>query len=170
MAALFFILLPQAHANVLINEFMAINGAYPIGLSGDFDDWIELYNDSNEPVDVGGFYLTDDLSNPTQWRFPTDSARETTLGPQGFLLIMADNDLTTGQWHHVALTSADSAVLSFTQMDSYLDGQITDPHGFELTAVGTANDASGPIRFMGFTAAADAPPGVGPFAGKITYA
>ena len=84
MAALFCILLPQARANVLINEFMAINGDYPIGVSEDFDDWIELYNDSNEPVDVGGFYLTDDLSDPTQWQFPTDRARETTLGPRGF--------------------------------------------------------------------------------------
>ncbi|MCP4452719.1 MAG: hypothetical protein GY809_14750 [Planctomycetes bacterium] len=99
MAAVFFILLTQARANILINEFMAINGDVPIGLSGDFDDWIELYNDSNEPVDVGGFYLTDDLSNPTQWQFPTDNARETTIGPRGFLLIMADNDPTSAGLH-----------------------------------------------------------------------
>lgn len=99
MAALLFVLWPHARASVLINEFMAINGNYPIGVLGDLDDWIELYNDSDEAVDVGGFYLTDDISNPTQWQLPLGRSRETTIPAKGFLLIMADNDLNSTGLH-----------------------------------------------------------------------
>ena len=43
---------------VVINEFMASNVKTIADGQGQFDDWIELYNPSDAPVDVGGWYLT----------------------------------------------------------------------------------------------------------------
>ncbi|NQV33386.1 MAG: CotH kinase family protein, partial [Phycisphaeraceae bacterium] len=113
-AALLFSLWPCARANVLINEFMAMNGSYSVGAEGEFDDWIELYNDSNESVNVGGMYLTDDISNPTQWQIPADNPRETSIRARGFLLIIADNDLTsTGLHANFKLDSAGEEIALF---------------------------------------------------------
>ena len=70
--------LPQLY----INEILAsnVNTGYDT-LSNNFNDWIEIYNDSDQSVDVGGFYLTDDMSKPTQWQFPSDRPDETTIDP-----------------------------------------------------------------------------------------
>ena len=54
----------------VINELMANNTRTLSDEMGDFDDWIEIHNPSAQPVDIGGMYLTDRLSNPTKWRIP----------------------------------------------------------------------------------------------------
>ena len=56
-----------AAEDVVINELMASNGATLRDGQGQYDDWVELYNASDTPVDIGGMYLTDDLSRPTRW-------------------------------------------------------------------------------------------------------
>jgi hypothetical protein len=82
---------PGAPLPVLINEWMA-NNAGPDGLAdpldGAFKDWFELYNPNPDPVNLSGFYLTDDLALPTQWRIPTNSL----IPGRGFLLVWADNN------------------------------------------------------------------------------
>jgi len=55
---------------VVINELMAVNDAVLADENGDFSDWIELYNPSDHPVPLGGWYLTDDEDTPTKWRIP----------------------------------------------------------------------------------------------------
>ncbi len=65
----------------------------PTGEEDDFDspsvfvDWVELYNTSGNPVNLGGWSLTDDETNPGKWRFPTN----TTISGLGFLLVLCDN-------------------------------------------------------------------------------
>ena len=51
---------------LIINEFLASNDACCTDQSGDYDDWVELFNDSNDPIDIGGMYFTDtpDDNNP----------------------------------------------------------------------------------------------------------
>ena len=81
---------PGVPLPVLINEWMADN-AGPDGfadpLDGLFKNWFELYNPNPDPVNLSGFYLTDDLALPTQWRIPTNSL----IPGRGFLLVWADN-------------------------------------------------------------------------------
>jgi hypothetical protein len=76
----------------LISEFMASNGSrLPLGAGdlldqdGDSSDWIEIYNPTDAPVDLGGWYLTDDRGNLTKWRFPDGRI----LGPGEFLVVFA---------------------------------------------------------------------------------
>ena len=46
-----------------INEFLASNDAcYPDEV-GEYDDWVELYNSSSGPIDVGGMYIADNLED-----------------------------------------------------------------------------------------------------------
>lgn len=55
---------------IVINEFMSSNSNTIADEDGDFEDWIELYNPGNASVDLYGYYLSDDYSNPYKWRFP----------------------------------------------------------------------------------------------------
>jgi hypothetical protein len=72
---------------VQINEWMADNeGFIPDPGDGKFHDWFELYNPAETPADLSGFYLTDNLSNRTQYRIPSD----TLIPPGGHLLVWAD--------------------------------------------------------------------------------
>jgi hypothetical protein len=75
---------------VIVNEWMA-NNAGPDGLAdpldGLFKDWFELYNPNPTNINLSGFYLTDDLALPTEWRIPTN----TIIAGHGFLLVWADN-------------------------------------------------------------------------------
>jgi hypothetical protein len=66
---------------------------------GEYDDWIELYNKGSVAVDVGGCYLTDDLSLPTKWQIPTSSPTATTIAAHGYLLIWADGEIADPGLH-----------------------------------------------------------------------
>ena len=81
--------IPATLLPVVINEWMANNvgpGGLADSLDGLFQDWFELYNPNDTPVDLGGHYLTDDLASPTKWKVPTNSV----IGARGFLLVWAD--------------------------------------------------------------------------------
>jgi len=76
---------------VVINEWMAANanpGGYQDPADGDYDDWFELYNPTDEPVVISGLYLTDNLANKTQWEIPPGHV----IPPFGFKLVWADNE------------------------------------------------------------------------------
>ena len=79
-----------------INEFMASNNTTLADGEGGYDDWIEIYNDSDGPLDVGGMYLTDDLGAPSKWMIPTGNPGLTTIASKGYLLIWADNEAGSG--------------------------------------------------------------------------
>jgi hypothetical protein len=78
----------SANTAIIINELMAQNSATITDPQGEYDDWIELKNISNETVDISGMYLSDNLANPLKWKIP-DSTK---LESQKYLVIWADED------------------------------------------------------------------------------
>jgi hypothetical protein len=90
---------------VVINEVLASNQTIP-DPQGEFDDWIELYNAGTTAVDVGGLYLTDDPTAPTKWQIPVGRAAQTTIAPQGYLLIWADKETADPGLHAAFALSA----------------------------------------------------------------
>jgi hypothetical protein len=73
---------------IVINELMARNDTTIADPQGDYDDWIELLNISNQTVNLSGMYLSDNPENPLKWQFPEG----TTLEPSDYLLVWADED------------------------------------------------------------------------------
>lgn len=57
-------------AQPIINEILARNNGVIQDEDGDFSDYVELYNRGDAPVNLDGWYLTDDASELTKWRFP----------------------------------------------------------------------------------------------------
>ena len=56
---------------LLITEFMASNDTTLIDGDGNYSDWIEIHNPTASPVDLGGWYLSDDLNQLRRWPLPS---------------------------------------------------------------------------------------------------
>lgn len=83
------VFLPLADSTpVVINELMAGNDAAVQDPQGEYDDWIELLNVTDQEVDLSGMYLTDQDVELRKWAFPEG----TTLGPGAYLVVWADGD------------------------------------------------------------------------------
>src|SRR5512133_308874 len=67
-----------------INEFLSLNQAGIKDEDGDFSDWIEIYNPTQEDIDLFNWALTDNKGQPRMWLFP-----DMTLGKGKYLLIFA---------------------------------------------------------------------------------
>ena len=89
----------QTGLPLVINELMASNSSTIRDQQGQYDDWIEIYNFGNRAINMGGMYLTDDLTDPTKWRIPTDRPSDATIPAYGYLLIWADKDTTDTGLH-----------------------------------------------------------------------
>lgn len=76
----------NAPAQVIISEFLASNQSVLADEDGEFSDWIELHNSGASPVNLDGWYLTDNNNNPTKWRLPG-----TNLAANGYLIVFASS-------------------------------------------------------------------------------
>ena len=56
--------------NVIISELMTAGQTLLADASGQFPDWVELQNISDETVNLKGWFLSDNPEKPTKWRFP----------------------------------------------------------------------------------------------------
>ena len=104
-------------ATPVISEFMASNEETLADEDGDFPDWIEIFNPSDEPVDLTGYFLTDDALVLNQWEFP-----QVTLGAGELLIVFASGkDRDVGELHtnfklasegeYLALVAADGSTV-----------------------------------------------------------
>jgi len=111
-------------AQIVINEFMASNSNTIADNDGEFDDWLELVNHSADTINLAGWYLSDNDSNPFKHQF-SDSIL---IFPDSFLLLWADDDEEQGTDHlnfkissggeELLLTNPDQALI-----DSVIFGQ-----------------------------------------------
>jgi hypothetical protein len=59
------------NSQVVINEGCNKNYSSHLDENNDAPDWIELFNNSNQPFNLANHYLTDDVSLPEKWALPT---------------------------------------------------------------------------------------------------
>ncbi|MFC2089701.1 CotH kinase family protein [Bacteroidota bacterium] len=89
---LFFLLLmlsgySKAASQVLITEVCSSNSSLLTDPDyGSYGDWIELYNNQSEWINIGAWSLSDDSTDLARWRFP----EETYIGPHAYKIIFAD--------------------------------------------------------------------------------
>ncbi len=89
----------QTIENIYINEVMAKNSSTASDQFGEHDDWIEIYNDNEFDVDLGGLYITDSLSYPAKSRIPTCESHLTTIPAKGYIILWADDQEEQGALH-----------------------------------------------------------------------
>lgn len=125
---------------VVINEIMASNTSTAMDEQGDFDDWIELYNTSNQEVDLSGYYLSDNPANLAKYEIP----QGITIPANGYRIFWADEDGVDGPYHCNFKLSADGETLfllnpNLVIMDSVTFGIQTVDKTYSRIPNGTGN-------------------------------
>ena len=108
---------PLFGQNIYINEYLASNDACCTDENGEYDDFIEIYNGGTASVDLGGMYITDDLSKTTEWQIPTTSPDSTTIDPGDFLVLWADKESEQGILHVEIKLSGDGEQIGLFASD-----------------------------------------------------
>ena len=82
-------------SQVFVNEASNANGTTLVQSDGSNPDWIELFNSSTSNINLGGYGLSDDASNPLKWQFPNYN-----LPANGFLTVLASGQSDTNVVSH----------------------------------------------------------------------
>ena len=130
---------------IAINEFSADSDSLS-GIAdpdGGYPDWIELYNNTNRNIDLSDVYLSDKVDDLLKWRFPTG----TTIEPDGYLIIWADEDLDQQGLHaNFKLSRNGEAIyLSNAADSSRIDGV---EFGEQMTNVSSSRVPNGTGPFV----------------------
>jgi len=91
--------------SLVINEVVSSNHSSAFDEDGDTPDWIELYNPGSSMVDLNGYGISDDSSEPFKFIFQDGS-----LAPEGHLLIFASDKDRQGaalNWNPMITTGDD---------------------------------------------------------------
>lgn len=105
-------------SDLVINEFMASNDSTQADPDGEYDDWIELYNNGSSSIDLSGFYLSDDSTELLKWAFPEG----TTIDANGYLIIWADDeDGQTGLHANFKLSASGEDIFLLDSASTILD-------------------------------------------------
>jgi hypothetical protein len=160
----FFISICVFPQTLLINEFMSSNSTAIADEDGDYSDWIELHNTSNQAISLAGYGLSDDPGQPYRWVFPAKG-----IQPGGFLLIWASGKNRTNSQQplhtnfsisaagetllltHPSGDRVDSTVAITLQADiSYgrLRNQFSEWRFFSPSTPGSANSETGFSLFL----------------------
>ena len=111
-------------SGLVINEIMASNITEVADQDGEYDDWVELYNGGVNPINLSGFYLSDNENILNKWTFPN-----VTIQPDDYLIIWCDTAGTSQTGLHTTYR------LSADQEEVYL----SDPTGVLIDAVHFVN-------------------------------
>lgn len=101
--------------DLIINEVMSSNSKY-LPISGECYDLVELKNNSANPIDLTGYYLSDKRSEPQRFSLPA-----VTLEPGSFLVIYCSGLPALGEYHTSFKLSADGETLYLSKGDQFVD-------------------------------------------------
>ncbi len=106
--------------DLVINEFMADNETTVMDQDGEYDDWIEFYNNGTADISLGGYYLSDDAAEPDKWIFP-----DTLIKAGDYLIVWADKDLDQEGLHADIKLSASGEMVVLSDENMNLVDQIS---------------------------------------------
>lgn len=129
-----------AVGDLVINEIMASNATTATDQDGEYDDWIELYNNSSQTISLDNLYLSDDATDLLAWQFPSGI----TIAPNDYLIVWCDKDEDQVGLHADLKFSAggEDAILSYadgTIIENITFGAQTEDMGYARVPNGTGN-------------------------------
>ncbi|MCD4696487.1 MAG: CotH kinase family protein, partial [Bacteroidales bacterium] len=129
--------------DVVLNEFLADNDSTVPDQDGEYDDWIELYNNTVDDIPLSGMYLSDDYSQPEKWVFP-----DTIIPANSFLIIWADEDGSQEGLHANFKLSKLGEEIIFSNFDGIVLDSISFGEQFADTSFGRYPNGTGNFVFM----------------------
>lgn len=125
---------------LVINEFMADNQSAFMDQDGEFDDWIELYNNTGQTIGLEGYFLSDDSLNITRWTFP-----DTIIGAGSYLIIWADDEVQAGL-HANFKISASGEMLVLSSPDTSMIDEVVFSESNTDVSIGRFPNGTGDFR------------------------
>ena len=107
---------------LVINEIMASNTKTIQDQDGEYDDWIELYNNSDATINLENYKLSDKLDALDKWTFPS-----ATIAPNSYLNIWADEDQEQAGLHCNFKLSASGESVALSDANGTVLDQVTFP-------------------------------------------
>jgi len=129
--------------DLVINEFMASNGVTISDPAGEYEDWIEVHNRGESPVELQGYYLSDDASAPTKWTFPAVA-----IEAGEYLIVWADEDLTQEGVHADFKLSASGETIVLSDPVQNVVDQVVFGAQVEDVSVGRCPNITGDFGEM----------------------
>ena len=106
----------QGLTPVCINEVSAANGIY-VNEFFKHNDWIELYNTTNQDINVEGMYLSDNLAKPKKYQISKTDGVSTIVPAHGYLIVWCDKLEPQSQLHASFKLDADGGDILLTAAD-----------------------------------------------------
>jgi hypothetical protein len=101
---------PLDNKDLFINEFLASNVSTVADQNGEYDDWIEIFNNSGEVISLNNMYLSDSYLDLYKYRFPDN----TTILPKSYLIVWADDNISQAGLHAGFKLSASGEAIVLT--------------------------------------------------------
>ena len=138
----FYTILPDiiVSSDLVINEIMASNNQTQSDEYGEYDDWIEIYNTGSSNINLGDYYLSDDVSILDKYNFPS-----IILAPDEYFIVWADDDEEDQGYNHATfkLSSSGEAVYlsdsDFNLVDGFSFGEQQIDMGYARVPNGTGS-------------------------------
>ena len=118
IALLFLFLFYSGYTQIIISEFQASNSSTICDEWGDYDDWIELFNPTDDSVNIEGLVLKNNIH---VWGIPTGDT-STLLSPGSYFLIWADHEESEGIFHaNFRLSAGEDLIICETDSITIID-------------------------------------------------
>jgi len=145
-------------SGLVINEWMPFNESVEEDEYGEYNDWIELYNNSNQSINLEGYFLSNKANEATKYQFPNIS-----IGSHEYLVLWADEDTLQGDLHlpfkldserdDIVLARPDTSTIDYF-FHHHVDSNLTQariPNGtgnieVGMSTIGSVNEAFISIR------------------------
>jgi hypothetical protein len=105
--------------NVVINELLTANQTGILDNANELEDWFEIYNPNTFPVNLSGYYFSDDPEVRNRWVVPSTFPDSVTVPALGWLLFWADGDPQQGVRHADFRLSNNGEYLCIASPDGY---------------------------------------------------
>ena len=139
----------QASSQTLvINEVMASNKTNLSDGFGENDDWIELYNAGDSAIDIGNFFITDNINNPTKHQIPSTKPYWTTIDSGQRIILWVDGDDEQGTRHLNFNLAQKGGFIAIFDSDTNLIDQLNYPLQYTDISYGREQDASKQMCFF----------------------
>ncbi len=87
-----------ANGDLVINEIAASNSNI-LDDNNEADDWLEIYNASDNPIDLNLYFFSDDPNNLEKWQLQEVETGDFILGAGEYFVFWADNQPEQGIFH-----------------------------------------------------------------------
>lgn len=127
--------------DLVINELQASNENTQFDEAAEYDDWIEIYNNTNENIDLTGYFLSDNKDTLTKWQIPSQN-----IASDEYIIFWADKDIAQGVNHTNFQLTRNGESLYLVNPNGDIIDQITYPYQERNLSYARYPNGTGPFN------------------------